>query len=154
MESRRCVAEAERHDEVFEETHLGSESGFPLVARLDAQEIVDLGKVFAALNAVEEVVDQRDGIAVLDGDGIESTVINAEAEFAVLLLDEKDGCGSRGAGWADETFCEDLCEVLLEFFVFAPSQRIDWSERCRLSRFKVDLHVVRSVGWESICLGL
>jgi hypothetical protein len=51
------------------------------------------------LNLAQEVVNQREWIAVLLGDGVERSVVDTKAEAAVLLLDKDDwGCGRRRGG--------------------------------------------------------
>jgi hypothetical protein len=91
----RCwgVGEAERHDEAFEVTVAGAEGCLPLVAGLDAEEIigaaeVDLGEDFGASEAVEGFRNEREGVAIFYSDAIEAPVVDAEAEGAVLFLDE------------------------------------------------------------------
>ena len=56
----RCwgIGEAKRHDEAFEVTVAGVKGGLPLVAGLDAEEVVgatevDLGEDFGASETVE-----------------------------------------------------------------------------------------------------
>jgi hypothetical protein len=91
----RCwgIGEAERHDEAFEVTVAGAEGCLPLVAGLDAEEIigaaeVDLGEDFGASEAVEGFRNEGEGVAIFYSDAIEAPVVDAEAEGAVLFLDE------------------------------------------------------------------
>jgi hypothetical protein len=39
---------------------------------------------------MDEVVDEREWIASLPGDGIQSSVVLDEVELSILLLDEED----------------------------------------------------------------
>ena len=72
---------------------MGNESGFSLVAFLDADVVVSpsyikLSKNLGILEFVNEVRDQREGICILDGVFIEVAIVLARSESAVLFLDE------------------------------------------------------------------
>ena len=93
LENAGGVREAEGHDRVFEESEVRTERSLPLVALTDAYEVertleVDDGEDVAALDAVENVVDERKGIRVLLGDCVEAAVVDAQPQLASLLLDE------------------------------------------------------------------
>jgi hypothetical protein len=55
---------------------------------------IELGEVFHAFELMDEVVNERKGIAILSSDKIECTVLY-KANFSVLLLDKED----QGADW-------------------------------------------------------
>jgi hypothetical protein len=39
---------------------------------------------------IQELIDDRDGESVLDGDGVQRAVVDVESPRVVCLLDEKD----------------------------------------------------------------
>lgn len=96
----RGVHEAEGHDETLEVSISSAEGSLPLVTLFDADEVVstakvELGEDFCVLQAVEGLGNEREGVSVLDGDFVEAAIVDAEAEGAVLFLDEED----RSGGW-------------------------------------------------------
>jgi hypothetical protein len=44
---------------------------------------------------MDEVVDERERIAILPGDHIQSSVVLDEAKLSILLLDEEDQSSKR-----------------------------------------------------------
>jgi hypothetical protein len=58
---------------------------------------IKLGEEPGAMEFIEELIDDRDGESVLDGDGVQCAVVNAESPRAVHLLDEKDRGRERRA---------------------------------------------------------
>jgi hypothetical protein len=72
-----------------------SECGLPLIALSDADIIVspsyiELGEVLHALELMDEIVDEGEGVSIFLCDGIECSIVLDEAELTILLLDEKD----------------------------------------------------------------
>jgi hypothetical protein len=51
---------------------------------------VELGEESGAMEFIQELVDGRDGEGVLDGDGVQRAVVDAEPPRVVRLLDEED----------------------------------------------------------------
>jgi NAD(P)H-hydrate repair Nnr-like enzyme with NAD(P)H-hydrate dehydratase domain len=51
---------------------------------------IELGEEPGAMEFIQELVDDRDGECVLDGDGIQRAVVDAESPRAVCFLDEED----------------------------------------------------------------
>ena len=64
--------------------HIGRVHAHLMVAAAE----VDLAKELRALELVEELVDHRDGVFVLDGALVESTVVDAEPPRSIMLLDK------------------------------------------------------------------
>jgi hypothetical protein len=58
---------------------------------------IELGEEPGAMEFIQELVDDRDGESVLDGDGVQRAVADAEPPRAVRLLDEKDRGRERRA---------------------------------------------------------
>ena len=71
---------------------------------------VDLGVVSSLSGAVEEFGDQRERVAILFADPVEGSKVYAEAERAILLTDEEDGCSVGGGRLPDESGVEVLVE--------------------------------------------
>jgi hypothetical protein len=58
------------------------------------------------MQLVSEVIDEGNGEAVLDGDVVEGSVVNAHTEFSTFFLDEDD----RGAIWGEAGFDRTIPE--------------------------------------------
>src|SRR3981189_344809 len=100
LEGRRAVCQSKVHHEWFEQTAISSERRFPFIAFFYPHIVippadVEFGEVLRAFESVDEVVNEREGIAVLSGDQVERAIVLYEAELFVLLLDEED----RGTYW-------------------------------------------------------
>jgi hypothetical protein len=72
-----------------------SEGGLPLIALSDADIIVSpsyikLGEVSRALELMDEIVDEGEGVPIFSRDGVECSIVLDEAELTILLLDKKD----------------------------------------------------------------
>jgi hypothetical protein len=71
------------------------EGSLPLIALSDADIIVspsyiELGEVSHALESIDEIVDEGEGVSIFPRDGIECSIVLDEAELTILLLDEED----------------------------------------------------------------
>jgi hypothetical protein len=67
----------------------------PLIALSDANIIVspsyiELGEVSRALESMDEIVDEGEGVSIFSHDGVECSIVLDEAELTILLLDEED----------------------------------------------------------------
>jgi hypothetical protein len=72
-----------------------SEGGLPLISLSDADIIVSpsyikLGEVSCALELMDEIVDEGEGVSIFSRDGIECSIVLDEVELTILLLDEED----------------------------------------------------------------
>ena len=56
---------------------------------------VKLGVLHSFAKLIQHLPDQRQGVAVLDGDGVECSVIHTEMQSTSWLLDKEDQCSSR-----------------------------------------------------------
>src|SRR3979490_739321 len=73
LEGRRAVCQSEVHHERFEQTAISSKRRFPFITFfyphvVIPQADVELGEVLRAFKSVDEVVNEREGIAVLPSD--------------------------------------------------------------------------------------
>ena len=78
---------------------MGDECCFPLVSISDADVVVSplyikLGEDLGILYLVNEVLDQWERVGVLDGVGVDISIILAglEGVRGVLLIDKEEGC--------------------------------------------------------------
>jgi hypothetical protein len=71
---------------------------------------INLGKDFGIMELVNEVIDERNGKAVLDGDFVEGSIINAHPEFSSLLLDKNDRGSIRGETGFDRAILEEFVQ--------------------------------------------
>ena len=93
LESGESICEAEVHDKEVEGAIAGSEGSLPFVAGSNADEVVgspevDLGEDVRIAEAIEEVRNEWERVAIFFGDGIEATPIDAQSERSVLFLGE------------------------------------------------------------------
>ena len=89
------VVKTEEHDGRFEESFVGNEGSFPLVAVLDLNIVIPpmdikLGEVTSIFQFVYKVRDKRKGVGIMGGMFIEVVVILARAKLAILLFDKEE----------------------------------------------------------------
>src|SRR3979490_500885 len=130
LESRRAVGQSEVHHEWFKQTAISSERRFPFIAFFYPHIVippadVELGEVLRAFESVNEVVNERKGVAILSGDQVERAIVLDKAKPSVLLFDEED----RGAYWrfrmTDATRCQGLLEERVQFCLFLRGHWVD-----------------------------
>jgi hypothetical protein len=51
---------------------------------------IELGEEPGAMEFIQELVDDWDGESVLDGDGVQRAIVDAELSRAIRFLDEED----------------------------------------------------------------
>jgi hypothetical protein len=137
----------------------GAEGGLPLVACLDAEEVVgtpkvDLGEDLGASKAIEGFRDEREGVAIFYGDAVEASVVNAEAEGAVLFLHEQDRGATGRLRGSDEPLRKiflDPCGELLELWF---GEGVERAKRGFRAGLEVDGVVVRAMWGECVGSGL
>src|SRR4051812_31360204 len=100
LECGGSIGETERHHLVLVVAVARAEGGLLDVLFVDSDLVVapmqvDLGEYFGTEEAVGEVVDEGNGEAVLDGDVVQGTVVDAHLEGTIFLLD-KDDRGAKG----------------------------------------------------------
>src|SRR3979490_1229430 len=115
LEGRRAVGQSKVHHERFKQTAIHSKRRFPFIAFFYPHIVippadVELGEVLHAFESVDEVINERKGIAILSGDQVKRAIVLDKAKSSVLLLDEED----RGAYWRfrmpDAAHCQGLLE--------------------------------------------
>jgi hypothetical protein len=86
---------------------------------------VDLGEELGLAQTIQQFADERERVLVLHCDAIEGSVVDAQAEGTVLLLDEKDGSTSWRLRWTDEALGEEVIDVLAKGGELDRGERID-----------------------------
>src|SRR3982074_1986635 len=94
------IAKAKGHDEEVVVIISCPERCFRDILPLDAnlpvaRTQIEFGEVLASCKPVEEVVDARERILVLDCDVVECAIINPHTEATILLFDKEDRCSIR-----------------------------------------------------------
>ena len=78
---------------------------------------VNFGEIFRAGHVVDELVNTRQGVLVLEGDFVQCAVINTEAEVTILLARKEYTCTegtSRGFNLTSFKIRVQLCAKFLE----------------------------------------
>ena len=93
LESGGSVGKAEGHDKPFKGAIAGPEGSLPFVSSGDPDKVVgvteiNLGVDTSFTGRVEKVGNEREWIAILFGDPIQTSEIDAEAERPILLFDK------------------------------------------------------------------
>src|SRR3981189_2130684 len=94
LEGRRAVGQSEVHHERFKQTAISSKRRFPSIAFFYPHIVippvdVELGEVLRAFESVDEIVNERKGVAILSGDQVERAIVLDKAKPPVLLFNEE-----------------------------------------------------------------
>ena len=148
------VREAERHDEVLPGPRRCVEGRLPFVTFLNPHKVlgipeVQLGKDRRSLQEVKRSVHQRQRVAVAHRHAVDSPVIDAGHQGAVLLPYKEEPCTGWGRCRPDDTHCQQLCKVSLHGLPLWAGQGEDTPPRGSCSRLELDRTVVRSVRWKA-----
>ena len=90
LKSRRSVAEAKEHYGGFKEAERSDECRFPLVFLPDANVVIapsniELGEQCGVLHIIDQLRDEGKGIPIVDGVGVEISIVLARSQGSVLL---------------------------------------------------------------------
>jgi len=103
LEGGGTVGHSKEHHERFKEAAVGAEGHFPFISRLDAYIIETLVNIkfcevpgFVELG--DELGDEREGVPVLDGYGIQRAIVLDQPERTIFLLNEEHR-GCYGGTW-------------------------------------------------------
>lgn len=99
---------------------MSSKCGLPFIPLANTDQVKGVLEIndrenFTTLHPIEEIMDERDRVLVLFCDGIEGSVIDAEAKLSSLTSDEQDWGGSRGCGAPNETLFEVGLNIVEQF---------------------------------------
>ncbi|KXN84319.1 hypothetical protein AN958_12756 [Leucoagaricus sp. SymC.cos] len=95
LESSRSISETKRHYQPFEGTIAGPKSSFPLIAFIDMDKIVGMLQVYLGVQAgfagsIQEIRNKREWVAILFGNVVETTEIDAKMQGTVFFLNKKN----------------------------------------------------------------
>ena len=82
-----------------------------MVSRLQ----VNLQKYLGSSYLIEQVIDPREWVMVLDGHFFKLAVIDAHPHRTILLLYKKHRCSLRRNTWLDISFLNQLLQLQFEF---------------------------------------
>jgi len=106
LEGGGTVGHSEEYHEGFEEAAIGMEGCLPFVSGLDLYVIetpsdVKLCEVLGSAELGDELRDEGEGVPVLDGYGIQRTIVLDQPEQAILLFNEEYWGCDGGLGGSD-----------------------------------------------------
>src|SRR3981189_1201941 len=148
LESRRAVGQSEVHHERFKQTAISSKRRFPFIAFFYPHIVippadVELGEVLRAFESVDEVVNERKGIAIFSGDQVERAIVLDKAKPSVLLFDEEDRGAYRRFRMPDATCGQGLLEKHVQFCLLFGGHWIDLAKPGRRFALEFDSMVPR-----------
>jgi hypothetical protein len=115
---------------------------------------VYLGVDFSLARSVEHVGDLGKRIFILFGEAVETSEVHAQAERAVLFLDEKYWSTVWRQRRVNEAHVEVFIDEFSERLNFALREGVDRTERWSCSIFEINLQVVWSMRCGFVCFGL
>jgi hypothetical protein len=160
LERCRGIGETKGHDKAFEEPIAGPESGLPLVSRSNSKKIVcstkvEFGEDLGTAKTIKSLADQRDGVPILDGNPVETPIIDAETKRTILLLDEEDRRASRRLGSSNKPLGEVVFKPFRQGLQLRLGQRVNRAEGWGLAGLELDRMItIRAMWGKSIRLGL
>ena len=151
LECGGCIRKTKgEHNELIEaipraERRLGD------VLLLDANLVVagtkvDLGEVPRTVETIQEVVNARDRVPVLDGDLVEGTVVHTQAEGSILLLHKEDWRSTVGCARSDEALAHVLLKLLEQLLVLLVAHPVRWQVGHLPTGLEVDGMIHLSLG--------
>jgi hypothetical protein len=122
LERCRGVAQPKWHDQELVEAIVRPERRLgdvfsPHPDLMIARAQIELGEELGAVQLVQQLVHHRDRVGVLDGDGVEGPVVDAEAPRAVGFLDQQDGGRERRRAPANEALLHHDGTLPLKFIL-------------------------------------
>jgi len=159
LKRRGGIGHAEGHYKVLERAVAGAERGFPLIALADSDIVVasaevDFGVDFRVAEAIEEVTYEWEWVLIPFGDGVQVSVVDAEAEGAVFLLREEDWSAGWGVRGTNKTFSQHVLEIFSDVGEFSLGNGVDAAEWRILVVFEVNGMIVGTMRRHLGCLGL
>ena len=155
LEGRRGVGQPERHNQPFEGAVASAECGLPFISIGDADKMISMAKINLGIDSgtarsVQEIRNERERIAILAGDAIETSEVHAKTEGAVLFANKEDRSAVGRRGGTDETSAEILVDELLKRLHFRMGNGIDAARRDCRPRLEIDGEIVGPVFRETI----
>jgi len=106
LEGGRTVGHSEEYHERFKEAAVNAEGHFLFISGLDVYVIetpvdIQFCEVSGSTELGDEFGDEREGIPVLDGHGVQRTIVLDQPERTIFLLNEEHRGCYRELGWPD-----------------------------------------------------
>jgi len=106
LEGGRTVGHSEEHYERFKEAAIGTEGCLPFVSGLDSYVIetppdVKLCEVLGSAELGDEFRDEEKRVPVLNGYGVQRTIVLDQPERTILLFNEEYWGCNGGLGGSD-----------------------------------------------------
>src|SRR5713101_2873581 len=103
LESCRRVGKTKEHHQGFKHSFVHLEGSFPFIAFLDSNIVVapsyiKLSEDLCILQFIDDIRNERKWVLILDGDGVESSIVLYWMQFTILLLDKEEGRDKGGFG--------------------------------------------------------
>ncbi len=110
---------------------------------------VDFGKELRTTQLVENIINPRKRVAVLDSELIQSSIVYTHSETAIFLGYEKDRGPPRGGAWTDESFSEKFRNLETELVLLFLEESIQTTFlRCGM-RHQRNLDIMLPSRWQS-----
>lgn len=114
------VGEAKRKDSKLKVTIAGAEGGLVHIVGVNANLMISRPQIEGsedggALELIQQLIDTREGVAVLDGDGIEGAVVDTHAKGAIFFAGEEDGGTKWRLGGHDPAFRKVVLQLTKDF---------------------------------------
>jgi hypothetical protein len=96
LERSGGIGEPKEHNVGCKEASVGGDSSLLLVLISNPYVVVtpsnvELREILGTFESTNDVCNEGEGVSILDGNLVESSVVLDEAEFSILLLDKEDG---------------------------------------------------------------
>jgi len=106
LEGSGTVGHSKEHHKRFKEAAVGMKGHFLFISRLDAYVIetpvdVKFCEVPGSTELGDEFRDEREGVPVLDGYGVQCVIVLDQPEQTIFLLNEEHKGCYGGLGWPD-----------------------------------------------------
>jgi len=106
LEGGGTVGHSEEHHERFKEAAVGAEGRFPFISGLDVYVIetpadIKFCEVSGSAELGDEFRDEREGVPIFDGYGVQRAIVLDQPEQTILLFNEEHRGCYRGLGRPD-----------------------------------------------------
>jgi hypothetical protein len=158
LERGRRVAETERHDEELIEPIMGPERRLVDVGGQHAYLVisgaqVELGEEAGAMQLVQQLVDHGDREGVLDGEGVQGPVVDAETPAAIRLPDEQHRGREGGVAAPNNALLQHGRALLLQFVLVGSRVPVGSDRYWLCAGLEVDGMIAGALGGHAVGFG-
>src|SRR6185295_8936019 len=97
------------------------------------------------MQAIHQVLDEGERVPILDCDLVQGPIIKAESKCSIFLVYEQGWSTIGGDTWLDESFLNELSQLLSKFFLLRIGEAVGGAKWWRLVGLKLNLVVDRSL---------